>query len=76
MTLCHCFSSPETSAFGEAGAGKPPAAAEAKPAEDLQLARGLEVLKSWASYDQLRQENRASLTPMAKASQPDATPAP
>lgn len=55
---------------------KPAAAGEAEPVEDLQLARGLEVLKSWASYDQLRQQNRASLTPLAKASPPDATPAP
>jgi carboxyl-terminal processing protease len=57
-------------------AAKPAAAAEPAKEEDLQLARGIEVLKSWASYDQLRQENRAALTPMAKASQPDATPAP
>lgn len=52
--------------------------AAAEKAPDLQLARGLEVLKSWATYDQMRQEHRASLTPpLAKASQPgaDATPA-
>jgi carboxyl-terminal processing protease len=47
-----------------------------EPAEDVQLARGLEILKTWASYDHLRQENKAALAPMASASQPGATPAP
>ena len=59
------------------GTAKPETGADAETPEDLQLARGIEVLKSWASYDQLRQQNRASLTPpMAKASPPDATPVP
>ncbi|RIK91551.1 MAG: peptidase S41 [Proteobacteria bacterium] len=47
---------------------KPAPVVEAPASEDVQLARGVEVLKSWASYDDLRQENRAALTPVASAS--------
>jgi carboxyl-terminal processing protease len=39
---------PETAPPGEKGAG-------AAPADDLQLARGLEVLKSWTYFERLHQ---------------------
>jgi carboxyl-terminal processing protease len=43
---------------------------DVEPVEDLQLARSVEVLKTWASYDQLREEKRAALKPLAKAPSP------
>jgi carboxyl-terminal processing protease len=54
---------------GEDGDAEP-ATTEVEPAEDLQLTRGLEVLKSWASYDEMRQQKRASLKPLARAPSP------
>jgi len=50
-----------------------PTPTAAAPAEDLQLAKGIEVLKSWASYEPVRQAHRAA-TPVARASA--GTPAP
>jgi carboxyl-terminal processing protease len=43
---------------GEDDAPKP--TADVPEADDLQLARGLEVLKSWATYEPMRQAHRAA----------------
>ena len=48
--------------------------AEAAPTEDVQLARGLDVLKTWAQYEPVRQAHRAA-TPIASAPAPH-TPTP
>jgi carboxyl-terminal processing protease len=42
----------------EAGEGAEPEA-EAAPAQDVQLARAVEVLKSWSYFERLREANRA-----------------
>jgi carboxyl-terminal processing protease len=52
----------------------PGAGAKAEPGErpDVQLARGLEVLKSWTYFERLRGQARAPVA--SAASQPAATP--
>ena len=53
----------------KAPASAPKPTTAAPQAEDVQLARGLEVLKSWASYEPVRQAHR-SATPVASAAKP------
>ncbi len=45
------------------------------PSEDLQLARGLEVLKGWASFEHLKKA-RLSAAPVASLPAPTTTPKP
>ena len=45
------------------------------PSEDLQLARGLEVLKGWASFEHLKKE-RPPAAPVASLPAPTSEPKP
>jgi carboxyl-terminal processing protease len=51
------------------------ATAPLPPSEDVQLARGIEVLKGWASYEHLRKD-RIPAAPVASVPDPAAPPKP
>jgi carboxyl-terminal processing protease len=49
---------------------KPQANAQAAPVDDVQLTRGIQVLKSWAQYEPMRQAHRAATVASAAAAHP------